>query len=77
MPMTVEQLVEESLHLPQNARAELVERILLGAHGGVAPDIDAAWKEESRRRIAAIQAGTAKGRPLDDALADARKIVGL
>ena len=77
MPMTVDQLVEESLHLPQNARAELIERILLGAHGGVAPEVEASWKAESRRRIAEIQAGTAKGRPLDDALADARKIVGL
>jgi putative addiction module component (TIGR02574 family) len=77
MPMTLDQLVEETRQLPQDMRAELVERILLAGHGGVAPQIEDAWKQESRRRIADIQAGRAKGIPLDDALADARKRVGL
>jgi putative addiction module component (TIGR02574 family) len=69
----IAQSVHGTLQLPQDLRAELVERILLGAHGGV----EAAWKQESRRRIAEIQRGKAKGIPLEEALAEARKIAGL
>lgn len=75
--MTVDQIVEETRQLPQDVRAELVERILLGADGGIEPRIEEAWKLETRRRIAEIQSGQAKGIPLEDALAEARKIVGL
>jgi putative addiction module component (TIGR02574 family) len=77
MPMTLEQLVEESRQLPQDVRAELVERILLAAHGGIEPNVEEAWKQETRRRIAEIQSGQARGVPLDEALADARKRAGL
>ena len=77
MPMTLDQLVDETRDLPQDVRAELVERILLAAHGGIAPRVDDAWKRETRRRIADIQSGRARGIPLDDALAEARKSVGL
>ena len=75
--MTLDQLVDETRQLPHDVRAELVERILLAAHGGIAPHVDDAWKHETRRRIADIQAGRAEGIPLDDALAEARKSVGL
>lgn len=75
--MTVDQIVEETRQLPQDVRAELVERILLAAHGGIASHIEEAWKQETRRRIAEIQTGQARGIPLDDALAEARKRVGL
>ncbi len=77
MPMTLEQLVEESRQLPQDVRAELVERILLAAHGGIEPSVEEAWKQETRRRVAEIQSGQARGIPLDEALADARKRAGL
>jgi len=75
--MTLDQIVDETRELPQDVRAELVERILLSAHGGIASHIEDAWKQETRRRVADIQGGRAKGIPLDDALADARKRVGL
>jgi putative addiction module component (TIGR02574 family) len=77
MAMTLDQIVEETRQLPQDVRAELVERILLGAHGGIEPRVEEAWKQESRRRIAEIQSGKAKGVPLEEALAEARKIAGL
>ena len=75
--MTLDQLVDEPRQLPQDVRAELVERILLSGHGGLVPHIDEAWKQETRRRVADIQSGRAKGIPLAEALADARKCVGL
>jgi putative addiction module component (TIGR02574 family) len=75
--MTLEQLVEESRQLPQDVRAELVERILLAAHGGIESKVEEAWKQETRRRVAEIHSGQARGIPLDEALADARKRAGL
>ena len=75
--MTLDELVDETRQLPQDVRAELVERILLAAHGGIAPNVEEAWKKETRRRVAEIQRGEAKGIPLDEALAAARKSVGL
>jgi putative addiction module component (TIGR02574 family) len=77
MAMTLDQIVEETRQLPQDVRAELVERILLWAHGGIEPSVEAAWKLESQRRIAEIQTGKAKGVPLEEALAEARNIAGL
>lgn len=77
MPMTLDQIVDETRQWPQDVRAELVERIILSAHGGVAPHIEEAWKQETRRRVAEIQSGQARGIPLDEALAEARKRVGL
>jgi putative addiction module component (TIGR02574 family) len=75
--MTLDQLVAESHRLPPDVRAELVERILLGAHGGMAPQVEESWRQETRKRVAEIQSGQAKGIPLEDALAEARKRVGL
>ncbi len=77
MPMTLDQLVDASRQLPQDVRAELVERILLAGHGGIAPEIETAWKTETRRRVAEIENGEAKGIPLEQALAEARLRVGL
>ncbi len=77
MSMTLDQLVEESRQLSTEARAELVERILLSGHGGLDPKIDDAWKQETRRRVTEVQSGRAKGIPLDQALAEARQRVGL
>lgn len=75
--MTLDQIVEETCQLPQDVRTELVERILLAGHGGIAPDVEEAWKQETRRRIAEIQNGQAEGIPLDEALAEARQRAGL
>ncbi len=77
MPLTVEQIVEEARSLPQDERAELVERILLGAHGGITPRVDEAWRQKPRWRVADIQSGRAQGILLDEVLAEGRKIVGL
>jgi len=77
MPMTLDQIVEETCQLPQDVRMELVERILLAGHGGIAPDIEDAWKQETRSRVAQIQSGQAQGIPLDEALAEARERAGL
>ena len=37
MPMTVDQIVEQTRSMPQDVVAELVDRILLTMHGGQEP----------------------------------------
>ncbi|WP_225919456.1 addiction module protein [Actomonas aquatica] len=75
--MTLEQIVAESRELPHEVRAELVERILLAAHGEITPEVDSAWRAETRRRIAEIQEGTATGLSLENVMAEARQRTGL
>ena len=77
MPITLDQIVEETRELPSEVVAELLDRILMVRHGGVEPSVAAAWKTETDRRIAEIEAGTVQGVPLEDSLARARKAAGL
>ncbi len=71
--MTVDELVAETRDMSQDMRAELVERIILAAHGGVNAQMQEAWTTEVSRRINEIQKGQAKGIPLDEALTELRK----
>ncbi|MDD2709983.1 MAG: addiction module protein [Verrucomicrobiae bacterium] len=59
--MTLDQIVEETSQLPADVVAELVDRIMLARHGGMEPEIEGAWKNESRRRLAEIQSGKVSG----------------
>ena len=77
MPMKLEQIVEETRHLPSDVVAELIDRILLERHGGIEPEIEAAWKSEIDRRIEEIETGKVEGIPIDESLARIRKIAGL
>jgi putative addiction module component (TIGR02574 family) len=77
MPMTLDQIVEETKQLPADVVAELVDRILLTRHGGIEPEFEAAWKTEIDRRIAEIESGKVQGIPVEQSLARMRKIAGL
>ena len=76
MPMTVDQIVEETRLWPADVVAELVDRIMLAKHGGLAPEIDAAWRPVIARRVEEIRSGKEKGIPGDVVSARIRKIVG-
>ena len=57
MPLTVEQIVEETRRWPTARLAELVDRLSVELHQGISPDVADAWKQETRRRLAEIQDG--------------------
>ncbi|MHB8519443.1 MAG: addiction module protein [Limisphaerales bacterium] len=76
MPLTLEQIVEETSQLPADVVAELVDRILLARHGGIEPDVKAAWKTEVHRRVEEIESGKVQGIPAEESLARIRKIMG-
>ena len=76
MSMTIEQIVEETRSLPHDVVAELVDRILMAAHGEPTPAQAQAWSTTVHRRIDEIESGRARLIPLDDTLAEARKRIG-
>jgi putative addiction module component (TIGR02574 family) len=76
MPMTVDQIVEETSQWPEDVVAELVDRIMLAKHGGVDAAVDTAWRAEAQRRLAELKSGQVQGIPLEDTLAKARKLIG-
>lgn len=76
MPMTMEQIVEETSQWPSDVVAELVDRIMLAKHGGAAPAIEASWRPVIDRRVEEIRSGKVPGVPGDVVSARIRKIVG-
>ena len=76
MPMTLDQIVEETRQLPPDVVAELVDRIMLARHGIDEPALDSATRTSVRRRVEEIRSGKDHGIPGEVVSARIRKIVG-
>ncbi len=76
VPITLEEIVEETSQMPADVVAELIDRILVARHGGLEEDVEAAWKTEIHQRIEEIESGKAQGIPVEESLAGVRKIIG-
>ena len=76
MPMTLDQIVEETSQWPDDVVAELVDRIMVAKHGGPAPEIEAAWRPVVARRVEEIRSGKVQGVPGEVVAARIRRIVG-
>jgi hypothetical protein len=76
MPMTVEQIVHETIQWPADAVAELVDRIALAKHGGLPTDRESAWAQTAARRSAELDSGKESLVSGDEVSARVRKIVG-
>ena len=77
MPISLDQIVEETREMPNEVVAELINRIMVARHGQPEPTVAAEWKAETDRRISEIESGKVKGVALEESLARARKIAGL
>ena len=75
MPMTLDEIVEETRHWPPERVGELVGRLTEELHTSD-PEIEAAWKIEIDRRIAEIESGKVKGVAAEEVSARIRKILG-
>jgi putative addiction module component (TIGR02574 family) len=75
VPMTLEQIVEETRHWPPEKVGELVGRLTENLHASD-PEIEAAWKTEVDRRVEEIQSGKVQGIPGEEVSARIRKILG-
>ena len=75
MPMTLDQIVEETRQWPPEKVGELVGRLTEDLHGSD-PETEEAWQNEIARRIEEIQSGKVKGIPGEEVSACVRKIIG-
>ena len=75
MPLTLEQIVEETRRWPPEQVGELVGRLTEDLHAS-APDIEAAWKTEIDRRVDEIRSGKVQGIPGEEVSKEVAKITG-
>ncbi len=75
VPLTLEQILEETRHWPPEKVGELVGRLTEDLHASD-PKLEAAWKTEIDRRVEEIQSGKVRGIPGEEVSARIRKIVG-
>ena len=59
-------ILAEALRLDSSERAEVAAELLASLDGPADPDAEAAWEAEIGRRVADIEAGTAKLEPWED-----------
>jgi putative addiction module component (TIGR02574 family) len=75
MPLTLEQIVEEARHWPPEKLGELVDRLTENMHPAK-PEIEEAWKQETRRRLAEIENGKVQVVDGDEVSTRIGRIVG-
>lgn len=73
MNLTVEQIAEEALSLPSEARALLADRLVESLDPAEDGHAHQLWVAEARRRRDDIRNGRAKTIPGDEALAQVRQ----
>jgi hypothetical protein len=76
VPMSIDQIVEETRHWPDQLVAELIDRISLAKHGRIDPQVEKASGEVAFRRMTELESGRAKAIPGKEVAARIRKIVG-
>lgn len=67
-PVTREQLEVEALNLPRDERARLAEALISSLDEEA--EIELAWQEEIKRRVAELDAGTVKTIPAEQVFAE-------
>lgn len=67
-----DQLLAELLQLPTHVRARLAESLIASLDEDSA--VEQAWREEVARRVAVLDAGSARTRSVADAVRDLRAI---
>ena len=66
MPKTTEAVLAEALRLDLKGRAQLVGELLATLDGPADPDVASAWSAEIKRRVAALESGSAELESWDD-----------
>ena len=69
MPIPAD-IAAAALELPPAERAQLAQRLMASIDRD--PEVEAAWNEEIRRRLAELEGGSVQGIPAAEALATAR-----
>lgn len=75
MGLPLKQLETEALELPAHERARLAHRLILSLDDEIEDDpveVERAWEEEIRRRLAEVDAGTAELIPAEQVFSELR-----
>jgi putative addiction module component (TIGR02574 family) len=74
MPMTVEQIEAEVLKLPEQARVELLDRLMrsLAETSAMEPTVAEAWTQEAVRRDKEMESGHVAGIPAEEVFEEPR-----
>jgi putative addiction module component (TIGR02574 family) len=74
MLMTVEQIEAEVLKLPEQARVELLGRLMrsLADTSAMDPDVAEAWTQEAVRRDEEMESGSVAGIPAEEVFEELR-----
>ena len=73
MPMKVEEIAEEALALPSEARALLADRLVESLDPAEDGIVHQLWAAESQRRLRELRSGAVQAIPGEEALASLRK----
>lgn len=74
MSILVEELSRKALSLSTEERVQLAEELLATVQN-VDAEVEAAWDEEIKRRIAEIDNGTARLIPAEEVFAELRSLI--
>jgi putative addiction module component (TIGR02574 family) len=74
MSTLVEELSRQALALSTAERVELAEKLLATVQA-VDEEVEAAWDEEIKRRIAEIDDGSARLTPAEEVFAELRRLI--
>ncbi|MFT4194133.1 addiction module protein [Ottowia sp.] len=74
MSTIVEELSRRALSLSPAERVQLAETLLATVQA-IDPEVEAAWDDEIKRRIAEIDSGAAQLVPSEDAFAELRRLI--
>lgn len=74
MATSVEELASKATELSPEDRARLADLLLASLPEGDDVELDPTWDQEIRRRVAAVESGTARLVSADEVHAEARKI---
>ena len=70
MTRNLEELFREAAQLPERDRATLAGLLIESLEPAAEPDVEAAWSKEIERRVAELDAGTAKTIPWEEVRAE-------
>ena len=74
MPTSVEEIASQAIRLSAEDRARLADLLLASLPDEEDPEVDAAWDQEIRRRVSAVESGTARLVSGADVHAQAREL---
>jgi len=75
MPLTVEQIADEALALPSEARALLADRLVESLDPAEDGYIRQLWMREAKRRVDEVRRGKVQAVPAEAAFAEVRRAI--